>query len=140
MVAFSKYNCFVEDVAEKKHDLGADVIKVALSNAAPNAATHATLADVSEIAAGNGYPAGGNAAAANASLQSGGTYKLTRDDPAAFVAAGGVIGPFRYAIMYNVTGGNRLIGYYDYGSNVTLNDGETFTVDLDGAAGVLTLA
>ena len=28
MASFNKFNCFVEDVAEKKHDLGADTLKV----------------------------------------------------------------------------------------------------------------
>ena len=57
--SFVKYNCFVENLAEKVHNLGADTLKVALSNTAPDAAD-AVLADAAEISAGNGYTAGGN--------------------------------------------------------------------------------
>jgi hypothetical protein len=57
-----------------------------------------------------------------------------------FTASGGAIGPFRYVILYNSTATNLLIGSYDYGSNVTLNNTETFTVDFDNVVGVLTLA
>ena len=48
-------------------------------------------------------------------------------------------GPFRYAVLYNDTGATKyLIGYYDYGSSISINDGETFTVDF--GASVLTVA
>ncbi len=147
MAAFNKFNCFVEDVAEKKHDLGADTLKVFLSNTAPNAATHTAYDGTTgttgpaEIAAGNGYTAGGNSAATSSSAQTTGTYKLVRADPATWTAAGGSIGPFRYAAMYNDTSvGKQLIGWWDYGSSITLAIGETFTVDLDATNGVLTIA
>ena len=142
MASFVKYQCFVENVAEKVHNLGADTLKIALTNTAPNVATHTVRADIGEIAAGNGYTAGGNAAAVSASAQTAGVYKLTLSDPATWVAAGGTIGPFRYAVLYNDTPTSPvdpLIGYWDYGSSITLNVGETFTVDLDQTNGVLTL-
>lgn len=56
-------------------------------------------------------------------------------------AAGGTIGPFRYAILYNDTAANdELICFYDYGSSITLQDTETFTFDADPSTGILTLA
>lgn len=147
MAAFNKFNCFVEDVAEKKHDLGADTLKVFLTNTAPNASTHTAYDGTTgttgpaEITAGNGYTAGGNSCATSSSAQSAGTYKLVRADPATWTAAGGSIGPFRYAVMYNDTSvGKQLIGWWDYGSSITLAAGETFTADLDATNGVLTLA
>ena len=141
MATFNKFNQFVEDVAEKVHNLGADTHKVMLSNTAP-AATNAVKADITEISAGNGYTAGGTAASITSSAQTSGTYKLVLAD-VVFTASGGSIGPFRYAVLYNDTPtspADPLIGYWDYGSAVTLAAGETFTVDFSAANGVLTIA
>ena len=140
MATFNKYNAFVEHLAEKVHNLGSDTLKVMLSNTAPNAATHAVRADAAEIAGGNGYTSGGNQAAQTSSAQTGGLYTLAVSHPATFVAAGGTIGPFRYAILYNDTPtspADPLIGWWDYGSSITLGIGETFTVDV--GASLLTL-
>ena len=137
--SFNKYNCFVENLAEKVHNLASDTLKVALTNTAPNAATHAVLADIGEIAGGNGYTAGGNQTAQSSSSQTGGTYTLVSADPATWTASGGSIGPFRYAVLYNATAaGGPLIGYWDYGASITLNVGETFTVDLGASTLTLT--
>jgi hypothetical protein len=139
MATFNKFNSFVEAVAEKKHDLGADVLKVLLTNTAPVAA-NAVKADLTEIAAGNGYAAGGTQATQASSAQTSGTYKLVLND-VVFTASGGSIGPFRYAVLYNDTATNdELIGWHDYGSSITLLDGETFTWNADPTSGVLTLA
>lgn len=141
MASFNKYNVFVEDLAEKVHNLGADTLKVALTNTAPNAGTHTGLANITEISAGNGYTAGGNTASVTSSAQTSGTYKLVLGDPATWSASGGTIGPFRYAVLYNDTStGDRLIGWWDYGTSITLADGESFTVDFDPTSGVLTIA
>lgn len=140
MAAFNKFNSFVEALAEKKHDLGADTLKVLLTNTAP-VATNSVKADLTEISAGNGYTAGGNTASVTSSAQTSGTYKLVLGDPATWTASGGSIGPFRYAVLYNDTATNdELIGWWDYGSAVTLAAGESFAVDFDATTGVLTLA
>jgi uncharacterized protein (DUF2252 family) len=140
MASFNKFHSFVEAVAEKVHNLGADSLKVMLSNTAP-VATNSVKTDITEIAAGNGYTAGGNVASVSSSAQTSGTYKLVLSDPATWTATGGSIGPVRYAVLYNDTATNKeLIGWWDYGSSVTLATGETFTVDLDQVNGVLTLA
>lgn len=146
MASFVKFNCFVENIAEKVHNLGADTLKVYLSNAAPNVGTNTAYDGTTgstgpaEIAAGNGYTAGGNSAAITSSAQTSGTYKLVLADPATWTATG-TVGPFQYAILYNDTASPKaLIGYWNYGSAVTLASGETFTVDFDPTTGVLTLA
>ncbi len=136
MAAFNKYSIFVEDLANKVHDLlgtagaGADTLKVMLSNAAPNASTHAVRGDASELGAGNGYSAGG-ASAQNVGSRASGTLTVAGTD-ITFTASGGTVGPFRYAILYNDTPSSPadpLIGWWDYGSSITLADGESFTVD-----------
>jgi hypothetical protein len=141
MATFNKYYVFVEALAEKTHNLGSDTLKVALTNTAPTVATdtvwNTTVAPAP--AAANGYSAGGNTITTTSSAQTTGTYKLVLAD-SVFTASGGSIGPFRYVILYNSTASNAVIGYYDYGSSITLADTETFTVDFDAANGVLTIA
>lgn len=138
MATFNKFNSFVEAVAEKVHNLGADVLKVALTNTAPSA-TNTQLSNITQIAAGNGYTTGGNTAATVSSSQTSGTYKLVLSD--VVFTATGVMGPFRYAVLYNDTASSdELIGWWDYGTSLTLNSGDTFTVDFDASNGVLTLA
>ena len=132
MAAFNKFEIFSEHLSEKVHDFQAagDTLKVYLSNAAPNLATHTVKADIAEITAENGYTAGGDDAQ-NDTSRSGAVTSLTGVD-ITFTASGGTIGPFRYAILYNDTPTSPtdpLIGHWDYGSSITLNDGETFTVD-----------
>lgn len=140
MATFNKFHSFVEALAEKKHDLGADTLKVMLTNVAP-VATNTVKANLTEISAGNGYTAGGNVATVTSSAQTNGTYKLVLADPTFWTAAGGSIGPFRYAALYNDTATNdELIGWWDYGTSITLAAGESFGVDFDATTGVLTLA
>lgn len=138
MASFNKYQKGVEALVEGIN-AGSDAWKVALSNRSPVVASDATLSDAVEISAGNGYTAGGNAATTSSSTQTGGTYKLVLNSPTAWTASGGSIGPFQYAILYDSTTDN-LIGYWDYGTTVTLSAGETFTVVLDGSSGVFTVA
>lgn len=138
MVAFNKHNQFIEDVYEKVHNLGADTLKVLLTNTAPTAA-NAVKADLTEISAGNGYTAGGTQATTTTSAQSSGTYKLVLAD-VTWTASGGTIGPFRYADLYNDTPSSPadpLIGWWDYTSSITLNATETFTWDADPTTGVI---
>lgn len=141
MATFNKFNAFVEHLAEKVHNLGADTLKVMLVLTAPTA-SNAVKADLTEIAAGNGYTAGGTAATITSSAQTSGTYKLVLAD-VVFTASGGAMASFRYPVLYNDTPtspADPLIGYWDYGSTVTLASGETFTWDADPTNGVLTLA
>ena len=101
--AFNKFNSFVEAVAEKAHNLGADTLKVMLTNTAP-VATNTKYADISatELANGNGYTTGGATATITSSTQTGGIYKLILAD-ITFMSATGSMGPFRYAVLYNNT-------------------------------------
>lgn len=138
MATFNKFNCFVEDVAEKVHNLGSDTLKVVLTNSAP-AATNTVLTDITQISNGNGYTTGGTAATISSSAQTSGTYKLVLAD--VVFTASGAVGPFRYAVLYNDTStSDSLIGYWDYGSSISLASGDSFTVDYDATNGVLQLA
>lgn len=141
MASYNKYNIFVEDLANGVHDIfgTTHTFKILLSNTAPNAATHAVKADATEISAGNGYVAGG-VDIDNDATRTTGTVTVTAADKT-ITASGGTIGPFRYAIMYNDTPAapaDPLIAWWDYGSSITLADGESFTLDF--AASLFTLA
>src|ERR1051325_2407997 len=139
MASYNKFNCTVEDWAEKVHNLQSDTLKIMLTNTAP-LATNAVKADITELAAGNGYVAGGTAVTITSSAQAAGLYKLVGNDVLVGTASGGTVGPFRYAVLYNSTpAAGNLIGWWDYGSALTLNGGETFTVDLDQVGGILTI-
>lgn len=138
MAAYNKFQSFVEAVAEKVHNLGADVLKVALTNTVP-VNTNTVLANITQIANGNGYTTGGTTATTSSSAQTSGTYKLVLAD--VVFTATGAVGPFRYSVLYNDTATNdELIAWWDYGSAVTLQNGDTFTVDFDASGGVLTIA
>lgn len=140
MAAFNKFNAFTEHLAEKVHDLGADTLKVLLTLTAPVAA-NSVKADLTEIAAGNGYTAGGTQSTQSASSQSSGVYKLVSGD-VVFTASGGAIANCRYAVLYNDTPtspADPLIGWYDYGATLSILTGETLTIDFDGSNGVFTI-
>jgi hypothetical protein len=140
MATLNKYNLFVENLAEKVHNLQSDTLKAALTNTAPAATDTVWSTGVYPAPTNtNGYTAGGNTLTVSSSAQTSGTYKLVLAD-STFTASGGTLGAFRYVIIYNSTATNALIGWYDYGSSITLNDGETFTIDFDGTNGFLTLA
>lgn len=136
MAAFQKFNVFVQDVGRKVHNLNADVLKVMLTNTAP-VATNTVLANLTDLATAGGYTAGGTASAGTAYSQTAGTATLSGGN--VVITATGAVGPFRYAALYNSTAaGGPLIGWYDYGSSISLATGDTFTVDL--SATILTLA
>lgn len=142
MASFTKVNDFVVNLANAM-DLDSDTLAVALSNTDPTTGTDVTadgngvLANISEIA----YTNLSSRTLANVtSTQTSGTYKLAADD-LTLTASGGTVADFRYVIVYNdtpTTPADPVIGYYDYGSSLTLNDGDTFTIDF-GSNGILTL-
>lgn len=146
MATFNKLNGFVEHLSEGVHNLGSNQLVVALSNTAPGSETTpptgataaCILANVTQVSYTN---CSTRNITTSASEQTSGTYKLTLTD--LVLTASGSVGPFRYVYLYNDTASSPadpLIGYYDYGSSITLANGETFTIDFDGSNGVLTLA
>ncbi len=139
MASFNKFHQFVEDLAKGVHNLDTGTLKILLTNTTV-VATNSVKADLTEISAGFGYSAGGTAVGSQDAEQVSGTLTLSGAD-VVFTAAGGTIGPFRYAVLYNDTPtspADPLIGWWDYTSAVTLQDAETFTVDF--GASILTIA
>lgn len=139
MASYNKFLVFTKDLIEGKHNFASNTFKVMLTNTAP-VNTNSIKADLTEISAGNGYTAGGTATTITSSTSSG-VAKTTGTD-VVFTAAGGTIGPLRYAVLYNDTQtspAKPLVSWWDYGSSITLNDTETLTVDFDATNGIFTV-
>jgi len=140
-VVFNKFDCFVQDMGRKAHDLNADTLMILLTNTAPVAGD--TVVDTTggvcvvkgvsngnEVAAASGYVKNGAQVAANAYTQASGLAKLVGTK--IVWTAGAAIGPFQYAVLYNLTAGaaatRPVIGWWNYGSSISLAIGETFTI------------
>ena len=137
MPAFNKFHSFVAARNNGVHNLGGHALKVLFTNVAP-VASHTVRANLTEIAAGGGYPAGGLPVVVTASGQTGGVYKLEVEDIVLTPTA--PIGPFRYVVLYNDTPtspADPLIGWWDYGQSITPGVGEAFTLDFSAVHGAL---
>ncbi|MCD6674852.1 MAG: hypothetical protein LT106_18620 [Burkholderiaceae bacterium] len=138
MAAFNKFNDFSEQLARGVHNFGSHTFKVALTNTAP-LASNTILANITQIANGNGYTTGGAAVPNVGVSEISGT--TTIDGDKVTWTATGAMGPFRYVVLYNDTAtspADALIGWWDYGSSLTLAAGESFefkpsNADADGA-------
>lgn len=144
MADFVKFNKFLEHLAKGYHNLSSGSLKFALTNVAPVPASQESFDPVTNHAApaaANGYTAGGHAATISSCAESGGTLTLGSTTDVVITATTGGIGPFRYVVLYNDTPSSPvadpLIGYWDYGSSITLAAGQTFTIDVTNS--ILTL-
>jgi len=137
MATYNKINSFVEAVAEKVHNLGSDTLTIALTtNANAPVASNTQLSNITQISYTN---LSARVPTISSSSQSSGTYKLVLAD--LVLTASGAVATFRDVLLYNDTATNdELIAWWDYGSDVTLANGETFTLDFDGTNGVLQIA
>lgn len=136
MATFTKVNSFVEALAEKKINLGGTGLTIALTNTA-HTSTWTKLSELTEVSYTN---LSSRVITVSSSAQTSGTYKLIVND-LVLTSTSGTTGPFRYVYIYDDSAtDDDLICYYDYGSSITLNDGDTFTIDFDGTNGVLTIA
>ena len=127
MASYNKFNCFVEDLAEKKHNLASDTLKVAFSNASnpPSSADDVKLADITTIDTSNFDSI---TLTVLSSGQTAGVYKLVLDDKV--LTALGDIPALRYAIVYNDTALNdELIAWFDRGSEAELHSPDTIKLD-----------
>ena len=144
MASYNKVYQFVQELAQGYFNLSTsgDTLKIMLTNTLPTS-TYKTSTDVSEISAGNGYSAGGSTCQITSSVQTVGTFILLGPSAGVvYTASGCTIGPFRYPVLLDISTTNvnkPLISWYDYGSAITLNSGETFTVSFDPSSGILQL-
>lgn len=132
MSTFTKYNKFVLNLNQKVFNFGTDTLKVALTNTAPTPSTDNQLSNVTEIS----YTfCSARTLTTSSSSQTSGTYKLVVAD--LVLTATGTVGPFRYIIVYDDTATNKeLVAYFDYGASITLQNGDTLTLDFDNVNGL----
>jgi hypothetical protein len=139
MAAFNKFNVLNLDLFNGVHQLAAHTIKSMLTASVP-ILTNATKADIPELAAGNGYTAGGTALTITTSQLAGVAKAVVAADIT--WTATGPLGPFRCPVQYNdtpVSPLKPLISWYDVVTPISLAAGETFTVDFDQVGGFITL-
>lgn len=143
MAAFTFFHEFKRYLGDGTIDLDTHVFKAYLTNATPVVATNTVKADLAEIAAGNGYTAGGFTCTVTW-LETGagtGIWRFGSDSPL-WTATGGAIATFRYVVWYDDTPSSPLdplVGFVDYGSALVVNDGSSFTATVS-ASGLFTLS
>jgi hypothetical protein len=128
MATYNKFQAWAETMVEGAN-LGSNQFVIALTDTAP-VATNSVLADITEITYTN---LSSRNVSTTSSSQTGGTYTLVLAD--LVLTASGAVGPFRYVVLYDDTvASDPLVGWWDYGSSITMANAETFTVDFTGAA------
>ena len=128
MATFNKFNAWAETMVEGAN-LASDQFAVALTNTVP-LATNSVIADITQISYTN---LSSRNVTTTSSSQTGGVETLVLQDLT--MTASGSVGPFRYVVLFDDTlAGDPLVGWWDYGSSITMANGETFMVDFTGAA------
>lgn len=131
---FTKFNYFVEDLAKKIHNLSADQLKVALTDTVPVVTNH-VLADLTEISYAN---LSSRNITISSCVQTSGVLNLLLNNVT--LTASGAVAQFRYAVIYNSTpAGGNLIGWYDYTSEVSMVNGDTFAISFDAVNGAISI-
>lgn len=134
MATYNKFNFFVQDIANKIHNLGSDQLVVALTDTVPVATNH-VLTDLTQISYTN---LSSRNITTSSSLQTSGTYNLILNNIT--LIASGTVAQFRYVVVYNGTAAAaNLIGWYDNGSEVNMTSGAEFIVSFDQTNGLISL-
>lgn len=137
MATYNKFNQVVEDVMEGVYTASTDQFTVALC-AAANApvATNSVLANLTEISYTN---LSSRNLTTSTSSQTSGTFTQLFAD--LVLTASGAVATFRYVVIYNNTPtspADPLLCWYDYGSDLTLANTETLTLDFTTSTFTLT--
>ncbi len=137
MASYNKFNSFVQKLTDKAISFASDTFKVMLTNTAP-VDTNTTYTSISggEVSNGNGYTTGG---AATTITETNTTGTVKEAGTAITWTASGALGPFQYAVLYDSTTGD-LVAWWDYGSSVSLVNGDTFTWTPDPTNGIFQLS
>jgi len=141
MADFNKFNSFTTKMGGDVN-FNSDTLGIILTNTIPSA-TNAVKVDIAEIAAGAGYNLGGPDVTIVSwhDTDIPGIAELVCAN-VSVLAAGGSIGPFQHAVLYDKTvGEGPLIGWYDYPLEILLLDTESVEIIFDDGSdnGTLTV-
>lgn len=140
MASYNKFQQFVEDLAKGVHNFTSDstcTVTVFLTTQANiPVVTNSVLANITQIS----YTNLSSRVVTGITVEhTTGTVTFTADD--LVLTASGPVATFRHVGLYNddpTSPADPLISWWDYGSDVTLANGETFTIDF--TSGFATLA
>lgn len=140
MATYVKFNATIEHIYEGVHNFATGALTVVLLTHAniPTYTTNAVLADITPITMTN---LSGRVLTQSSSSQTSGTYKLVIAD--LVLTASAAVPTFRHVVIYNDTPtspADPLVCGFDHGSDVTLATAETYTLDMDGSAGLIQAA
>ena len=139
-ITYNKFNAFVADICNKVHNLASDTCKVTYGNTGPTAAASYATVIGYDLGTAGGYTSGGPSVGSPSSTQSSGTETFSGNNTV--TTATGAVGPFRYCSLYNSTA-SAMIAWFDYGSAITMANGDTFTIAWNGggsSGSIFTLA
>jgi hypothetical protein len=137
-VSYNKTYLCVDDLCKGIMNLSTDIIKCALVLTAPTASGTHVYADLAgELGTSNGYTAGGKAGGTDFtwSISNATGTESWNCTAITWTSSTGSMGPFRYIAFYDSTPSTKtVLGWYDYGSNLTLNgaNSDTFTITPSG--------
>lgn len=125
---FIPFDSFMGHLGGGRIDLDSDTFKAVLTNTAPDAATDEDLGDITQIANGNGYTTGGvTLGSVTWTEPSPGVWQFDSADFEWENAGGAPMAEFQYVAIYSDTSaGDLLVGYYDFGSGLTVPVGAIF--------------
>ena len=132
MATFNKFYSFASHYCTGVFDLSTtgSTIKYYLSNAAPSASAHTVKTDIAEITNENGYTAPIDTENTGSMDNATGIFTIGLSAKTV-TAATGTVGPFQYVIAYDDTPSapvDPLIGWWDRGGALTLQDGDSFGI------------
>lgn len=134
---FNKFQAFVANLANGAFSMNADPLYVMFTNVAPQP-TNAIQSDITEITPSGGYASGGIQVLIASSAQVNGVYSLIPVGNVVISASGGDIGPFRWIVLYDQSApAGALIGWYDFGQSVLVENGLTFTMEFNLINGII---
>jgi hypothetical protein len=139
MAAYNKIQQFTEDLGKGVHDVSADALTIALTTTAnvPSTSADEVLGDITQISYTN---LSARVPTITSYVHTAGVAKLILAD--LVLTASGTVAAFGVVVLYNDTPtspADPLIAWWEYGSDVTLLNTETFTLDFDGSGGVFTI-